>query len=289
MVALALVATACANDDDAAERMTIVATTSILGDVAANVAGPHADVDVLMPIGASPHDFVPSSQQVAGIYEADLVVVNGLGLEEGFGDILDAAREDGVEIIEVAPHLEPLPLSEGDGFDPHVWMDPHRMETAAMAIAKALFLLEENDAWYTQADAYIGELGAADRRIESMLADIPADRRTLITSHGSLAYFADRYGFEVIGTLIPGGSSLGDPSSAQLAELIALIEREQVPAIFAETSEPLALAEAVAAEAGDVAVVELFTGSLAEPGRPGDTLIGMLLVDAERIAAALGP
>ena len=110
-----------------------------------------------------------------------------------------------------------------------------------------------------------------------------------MTNHLSLGYFSDRYDFEMIGTVIPGGASLANPSSSELASLVEIIEHEQVPAIFTETIEPDVLAQAVAAEVGyDVAVVELYTGSLGEPGTDGDTLIGMLATNVERIAEALG-
>jgi zinc/manganese transport system substrate-binding protein len=110
-----------------------------------------------------------------------------------------------------------------------------------------------------------------------------------VTNHQSLGYFSDRYNFEMIGTVIPGGAALANPSSAELARLVATIEREQVPAIFTETIEPDALARAVAAEAGyDVKVVELYTGSLGEAGSDGDTLVGMLASNVRRIAEALG-
>jgi len=274
--------------DISSDRPSVVVTTTILGDVAANVVGENADVEVLIPVGASPHEFVPSSQQVAMIYEADLVVANGLGLEEGLTDILEAAAADGINVIEIAPHLDPLPLADGDELDPHVWMDPLRMQTAAEEIATAMFLIDGDDAWQSNAEDYSAALQTAHEQIETMLGTVPAAQRKLVTNHDSLGYLADRYAFVILGTVIPGGSSLGAPSSAALAELVALIEREQVPAIFAESTEPQALAEAVAAEAGSgIVVIELLTGSLAEKGRPGDTLIGMLLLDAERIAGAL--
>jgi zinc/manganese transport system substrate-binding protein len=288
LLVAALFLAACSGTDTSSDRPSVVVTTTILGDVAANVVGDIADVEVLIPIGASPHEFVPSSQQVAMIYEADLVVANGLGLEEGLSDVLEAAEADGINVLEIAPHLDPLPLADGDELDPHVWMDPLRMQTAAAEIAKAMFLIDANDAWQSRAEDYSAALQTAHEQIETMLGTVPAAQRKLVTNHDSLGYLADRYGFEIVGTVIPGGSSLGAPSSAALAELVALIKREQVPAIFVESSEPQALAEAIAAEAGDVVVVILLTGSLAEKGRAGDTLIGMLLVDAERIAAALG-
>lgn len=290
LVVAALFLAACSGTDTSSDRPSVVVTTSILGDVAVNVAGDDADVEVLIPIGASPHEFVPSSQQVAMIYEADLVVANGLGLEEGLVDVLEAAEADGINVLEIAPHLDPLPLADGDELDPHVWMDPLRMQTAAAEISEALFLIDGDDAWQSRAEDYTAALQTAHEQIEAMLGTVAAAQRKLVTNHDSLGYLADRYGFEIVGTVIPGGSSLGAPSSAALAELVAVIEREQVPAIFAETTEPQVLAEAVAAEVGTgVVVVELLTGSLAPKGRPGDTLIGLLLLDAERIAGALGP
>ncbi len=288
-VALALIGAGCSTDPTDDDRIRVVATTTILGDVAGNVAGSDADVEVLMPIGASPHGFVPSSQQVAKIYTADLVVANGLDLEAGLADVLDAAKGDGVNVLEVAPHLDPLPFGDGDDLDPHVWMDPVRMMDTARLIATELTAVAPFVDWEGNADAYAAELQTAHNTIQQLLAAIPTDQRKLVTNHDSLGYFADRYGFVVIGTVIPGGSSLGDPSSADLAQLVAVISREQSPAIFAESTEPQALADAVAAEGGaEVAVVELFTGSLSEPGTVADTLIGMLLADAERIARALG-
>jgi zinc/manganese transport system substrate-binding protein len=286
---VALIGAGCSAEPADDDRIRVVATTTILGDVAGNVAGSDADVQVLMPVGASPHGFVPSSQQVAKIYTADLVVANGLDLEAGLADVLDAAKGDGVNVLEVAPHLDPLPFGDGDDLDPHVWMDPVRMMDTAWLIATELTAVAPSVDWEGNADAYSAELQSTHNMIQQLLAAIPTGQRRLVTNHDSLGYFADRYGFVVIGTVIPGGSSLGDPSSADLAELVAVISRGQSPAIFAESTEPQALADAVAAEGGaEVAVVELFTGSLSEPGTVADTLIGMLLVDAERIARALG-
>jgi len=116
----------------------------------------------------------------------------------------------------------------------------------------------------------------------------PADRK-LVTNHLSLGYFSDRYGFEMIGTVIPGGELMANPSSTELASLVEVIEREQVRAIFTETIEPDTLAQAVADEVGyDVEVIELYTGSLGESGSDGDTLVGMLASNVRRVAEALG-
>lgn len=298
---IAATLTGCASDDGSDEVVHVVATTTILGDLARNVVGEHAEVDVLMPVGVNPHDFQPSSQQVAAIQRADLVVANGLGLEAGLHDVLEAAVADGVRVWEVAPDIEPRPFVEvvdaeedhddhEDGsLDPHFWLDPLRIATAAALLSEHLSEIAPEYDWSTAAAAYSADLDAlhADS-VEQLSIVSPADRK-LVTNHLSFGYFSDLYGFEMIGTVIPGGASLANPSSAELASLVDVIEREQVPAIFTETIEPDELAQAVAAEVGrDVAVVELYTGSLGESGTDGDTLIGMLAANVKRIAEALG-
>lgn len=167
-------------------------------------------------------------------------------------------------------------------------MDPLRVAEAARLIAGELAALDSTKEWRARADAYAAELGELDEEIQGILASIPAEKRKLITNHDSLGYFADRYGFEVVGTVIPGGTTLAEPSSAGLARLVEEMEEEGVNAIFAETIEPTALAEALAAEVGpEVQVVEIYSGSLGEPGSGADTLIGMLRTNARLIAAAL--
>jgi zinc/manganese transport system substrate-binding protein len=290
-LALIVLLGAC-SDDGVPEGLTVVATTTILGDVVANVVGGDAEVVVLAPLGADPHDFQPSSAQVATINEADLVVANGLSLEEGLEDILDGAASDGANVIELAPQLDPLPFGSGDDSDsqdPHVWLDPVRMGDAARLIASKLTAIDGSVDWNARADAYAAELAALDGEIEAMLAAIPEGGRLLVTNHDSLGYFAARYEFNVIGTVIPGGTTLADPSSEALAELVSVMETAGVTAIFAETTLPAVLAEAVAAELGsDVEVVSLYTGSLGEAGSGAETLIDMLRTNAERIAEGLG-
>ncbi len=284
VLALALLAAACGDAGGSGEgRVSVVTTTTILGDVVRAVAGDDAEVVVILPVGADPHDYQPSARQVAAIANADLVVANGLGLEQGIGEVLDEASR----LLEVGPQLDPRPLGDGDD-DPHVWMDPSRMADAARLVAAELAAVAPGVDWARRAEAYAADLLAADEEIAEILAAVPEERRILVTNHDSLGYFADRYGLTVVGTVIPGGATLAEPSSAELAELVAVIERTGVPAIFAETTEPAALAEALAAEAGGIEVVELYIGSLGEPGSGAATLAGMLITDAERIARALG-
>jgi zinc/manganese transport system substrate-binding protein len=296
-----LVLTACGATTGDDDELNIVATTSIWGDVVSNIVGEDANVDVLIPTGADAHDFELTSAQVASIQSADLVIANGLGLEETMEDTLAAAMADGANIYEVAPDLDPLPFSgtghaghsdeeEGahESEDPHVWFDPLRVAAATKLIAQRLTEIDDSVDWQERATAYGTRLREADTEVVDILAVVPEEGRKLVTNHEAFGYFADRYGFEVIGVVIPGGSTLADPSSAELAALVEEIEHEGVTTIFAETSQPTRLAEAVAAEVGqEVSVVELFTESIGEPGSGAESLIDMLTTNATRIAEAL--
>jgi zinc/manganese transport system substrate-binding protein len=274
-----------------------VATTSIVGDIVAGVAGDDARVEVLIPIGVDAHDFQPSAQQAQMIAEADLVVANGLGLEEGLVDVLEAAAADGTRVIELAPLVDPLPFSmpedheddpEHESLDPHFWMDPIRVGIAANALADELTAIDPDGGWRERAGEYATEFEVTDQAVRELVEQVPSDARLLVTNHEALGYFAHRYGFEVIGVVIPGGSTLAEPSSAEMAELVETMQREDLRVIFAETSQPTTLAESIADELGeDVQVVELFTETLGPSGSGGETLASMLLSNAELISGAL--
>ncbi len=273
----------------------VVASTSILGDLARQVVGDTGTVEVLMGIGVDPHDFEASPKQAAKLVEADLVVVNGLGLEEGLEDLFMAVESDGANLVRVGPEVDPIPFGEGPDLDPHVWMDPVRMADAVVLIAAELDAAipdanpEDRRARQSNAEAYRDALLAAHGQMEEILRDVPEATRRFVTNHDALGYFAQRFGFEVIGVVIPGGSTLAEPSAADLAAVVRTIEETGVPAIFAETIEPSTLADAIAAELGNqVQVVELYTGSLGGPGSGAETLVDMLVLDAQRIAGALG-
>jgi len=306
LAVLAVVASGCsASSSNDSTEITVVATTTIWADVAAHIVGDDGSVVSLMPVGADPHGFQASSSQVASMVSADLVVANGLGLEVGLTDVLEIAQTDGANVLWVGLAAQPVGSVSGSqtclqmsasagvdqpiGCDPHVWMDPDRVALAAVAIADALAEIDDSVDWRARASAYERELAAAAQSIESTLSPIPDARRKLVTNHDSLGYFASRFDLEVIETVIPSGSALAEPSSGDLADLVARMIEEEVDVIFAETTDPTGLAKAVASEVGDdVSVVELYTGSIGGPGSGADSLVGMLTTNAELIAAALG-
>jgi zinc/manganese transport system substrate-binding protein len=312
-VVVVLLLAGCGGSDDEAAGDgcavgRVAATTTVLGDVVAEVVGDRAEVDVLMPVGADPHGFEASAAQAAGLREAGLIVANGLDLEEGLTDVIEGAESDGVPVFRATDHVELLPFApeghdgedehegeyedEHDGtMDPHIWTDPARMAVVAGALGEQLAALDPacGDAWREAAAAERERLLEVDREIAARLDAVPAGMRKLVTNHHSFGYFADRYGFETIGVVVPGGSTLAEPSPADLADLVAVVEASGVPAIFAETTQPAVLARAVAEELGrGIEVVTLYTGSLGEPGSGAETYEAMMLLNADRIADALG-
>ena len=271
----------CGGSDAAGDtRPDIVVTTNILGDVVANVVGDLADVEVIMPPGADPHDFAPSARQAEAMADADLLVVNGAGFEHGMDGVLE---QSDAPTFAFADHVDLL-----DG-DPHLWTDPARMAGAVEALGDQLSHIAGIDAATVtaQADGYAAELRSLDGEMESTLGAVPPERRKLVTTHEVFGYFADRFDFEVLGAIVPSTTTGAQASAADLEELAATIRHAGVPAIFTETTGSSDLAEALAAEAGDVAVVELFAESLGDRGSGAKTYIDMMRTNADRVAGAL--
>ncbi len=255
----------------------VVVSTSILADVTTRLVGDQARVEILIPPGVDPHDFALSSAQATMIGEADLVVVNGLGLDRGVEDVAVSA---GVPLVTVAPQVDPLPWSDHDGdhppeddagLDPHFWQDPRRMMMAVDVISQGLVSHIPGVDPGEAAERYRATLETLDAEVAARWATVPAERRVMVTNHDSFGYYADRYGLEVIGVVIPGGTTLAQPGSAELAALVAKLEAHRVRAIFVDNVASREVAEAVASELGEeVAVVTLVSDSLGVDGGPDD-------------------
>lgn len=293
-VLVAVVAVGCSSDSDASSSAGphIVVTTNILGDVVRQVAGDSgADIEVVMPLGADPHEFAASTKQAESMVDADLLVINGAGFEEGMAEIIEQADDAGTPIFSFADHVDLLPFAgEEHAEDPHIWTDPTRIAEALPSLGGALGEVDGVDVAAVDAGvgAYIDELSKLDTDIEAAVAGIPPGQRVLVTNHEALGYFADRYGFEVVGTVIPSGTTLAEPSSAELEDLAQAIEDQGVPAIFGETTQSTRLADALAESLGDdIEVVELYTESLGEPDSGAETYVGLMRTDAGLIAGAL--
>lgn len=284
---LLLSITACTTEKDTPD---IVVTTNILGDVVTRLVGDAADVRVLMKPNADPHSFGISAQEAGAMEQADLIVANGLGLEEGLSANLENARSQGVTVLEVGEELDPIDYSSGVP-DPHFWTDPARMITATEVIEKILsdnVDADRTEAISDAADAYRDQLRDLDQEVAALLTSIPEQDRKLVTNHHVFGYLAARFDYTVIGAIIPGGSTLAAPSAADLRDISGAIVDNRVPAIFADSSQPQRLAEVLASDADiEVQVVPLFTESLTEASGEAGSYVEMQRINAQRIADAL--
>lgn len=283
-LAVGLVA-ACGGDDRGTQRdsPSVVVTTSVLGDVVRELVGPDVEVEVVIPAGTEAHAFAPSPKQALAMREADVLIANGRGLEEGLVDTIGAADRDGATVIEVTDYLD-----EPNASDPHFFTDPVRMGAVVAGLEADLARALDIDAAELAANVrrYAAELEQLDDDIAALLEVVPSEHRLLVTAHNVVAYFAERYRFEV-DSIALADEELSEPGAARLAELASTIRSRGLPAIFVEEGGDSRLVDAVATEAGDVEVVALYGEALGPAGSGADTYITMLRTNAERIAEAL--
>ena len=265
----------------------VVATTTFLADIAQNVAGDRLQVESLLPYGADPHSYQPIPQDVAKVANSDLLITNGVNYEHFLTTVLENAGGKRT-IIEASAGLKVLDANGGQAGDPHLWMDPNNVIGYVNNIRDGLTKIDPAgaDVYASNAQAYIAKLQALDSWIKEQVATIPAGRRLLVTNHENLGYFANRYGFKIVGTVIPGFSSEAAPSAQQMAALIDQIKASGVPAVFLDTTDSNTLADQVASDAHVTVVTDLHIESLTD-GPPAGTYIDMMKYDVTKIVEAL--
>lgn len=284
----------------AGEKLRVVATTSIVADVVANVGGDRIALTVLMPLGADPHSFQPTPQDMTALEKAHVVYASGAGLET-FLEPLMANAQVGNRLVAVSTGVALLEAAEAhedewaeeethhhEGGDPHTWLDPNNVIVWVDNIRDTLSALDPSGAatYRANAQAYTAQLRELDAWIRQQVAQIPAANRKLVTDHTAFTYFAARYGFEQVGAVIPGYSTLASPSARDLAALEDAIRAQGVRAVFTGKTVNPALAERVAQDTG-VRLVFLYTGSLGEAGSPASTYLGMMRYNVSAIVEAL--
>ncbi len=286
--------------------LKVVATTSIIGDVVAQVGGDAIDLTVLMGPGQDPHSFEPSARLLTAVADAHVIFVNGWDLEEALVHDLEEIGT-GVPLLPISANIEPLAFGEDDhededeaegeehehsGADPHVWLSIHNVAQWVENVAQVLSDLDPANAaaYESNATVYLAELAELEGYAETQLAQVPADRRFLVTNHSSLAYFAHEYDFTILGTVIPGSSTLAEPSASDLTALIAAMEGQGICTMFTETAVSDSLAQTVAGELNEcdeVQVVPLYTGALGLAGSGADNYIGMFRANVDTIVEGL--
>lgn len=290
---ISILATACSGGSGGGSG-EIVVTTNILGDVVRNIVGDTATVRVLMQPNADPHSFGVSAQDAAAMNSAGLIVYNGLGLEENVTRNVESAAAQGIPTLAVGDRIDPIQYADGESAgmpDPHFWTDPQRMITAVDVIEETLVRDVDGidgDAIARNAENYRAQLRRLDEAMSQGFAALSPERRKLVTNHHVLGYLAQRFGFDVIGAVVPSGTTLAAPSASDLQSLVGAIESARVPAIFVDSSQPEKLARVLAQDAGvQVHIVPLYSESLSPPGSPADTYLDMMRANTDAIITGL--
>jgi ABC-type Zn uptake system ZnuABC Zn-binding protein ZnuA len=263
----------------------VLTTTTILADVTRNVVGDRLTVGSLLPVGADPHSYQPVPQDSTKVGESKVLVLHGADYEGFLQPLLEnAGGKD--HVIEASTGLRLL--SDDRGTDPHAWLDPNNVIVYVDNIREGLTQYDPDGAEFyeTNASAYTDQLTELDAWINGQVAQIEPQRRVLVTNHEAFGYFAERYGFRVVGAIIPSFSSDSSPSAQQMADLIEQIKLYEAPAIFLDASDNPDLAKQIAAETGVKVVADLHFESLTQGG-PAGTYIDMMRDNVTKIVQAL--
>ena len=278
------------------KKIAILATTPMLGEFVKQVGTDNIDLRVLIPYGADPHHYEPSPQDVTKIAEADLIFYVGLKYEpSSLNKLLINSSSDSQVLVEIGPKINPIEFGHDDhdehdddhkdkdhddedehdddhkghdhgAFDPHFWFDPNRVALAVDAIKEELIKLdpENKNAYEEAANNYLEKLKALDQEIVTLIESIPSDNRGIVTTHESLGYLEDRYGLEVIATVIPSLNSEDGVTPKELVSVIEEIKEHEIKVIFIESESPTQSAEIVAKEANAKLVSGLWVETLKE-------------------------
>lgn len=313
LVALSILFTfmvaACASSRvSPSDKIPVVATTSILADVIGRVGGDLVSVTTLVPAGANEHEYQPSPRDITAVSDAALVFEVGLGLEEFMSRIIENAAGE-VNVITVSQgitaidffvendHEEDPEAAQGENHagdqhgstvDPHVWLDPANVIIWTKNIAAALSEFDpiHSETYKTNSETYITELHELDAWITAEVARIPQGQRLIVTDHMLFGYFAEKYGFTVIGAIIPSYSSMAQPSAQELAALEDAIHQYNVKVILVGNTVNPAMAGRIAGDTG-TALVQFFTGSLSASDGPAATYQDYMRYNVSVIVNAL--
>jgi ABC-type Zn uptake system ZnuABC Zn-binding protein ZnuA len=271
---------------------SVVAVESYLADITRVIAGDGVTVTSLIQAGMDPHTFEPTPRDIVAISESRLLIINGAGLESWLSKMVDL-KSITVPVIDASSGITPRTPSSGElvdeSIDPHFWLNPINVKTYTRNIRDALIEMDPagRDQYENNAEAYLIRLDNLDTWIALQVAGIPPENRLLVTNHESFGYFADRYGFQIIGTIIPSVSTGAMPTAQQLTDLIQKIKTAHARAIFLEAGTNPELAQTIANETGVTIVTGLLTHSLTGPDGPADTYIDMMKYDTLLIVDAL--
>jgi ABC-type Zn uptake system ZnuABC Zn-binding protein ZnuA len=290
VLALALMVTAgacgpAASSPSGDATLDVVTTTTVFADIVRNVAGDRATVTSIIPAGAGPEDHEPKPDDARVLADADLIVSNGVGLDDFLDRLIDAAGEGAVPRLVLG---QGIPTITVDGEpNPHFWLDPSLVAGHYVpAISAALRRLDPSgtETYAANASAYVGRIEAMDQANIARIDTIPVANRKLVTFHDAFPYFAEHYGFELVGVILANVGQ--EPTASELAALVDTVRAAHVKAVFSEAQFSPELAHTLAEEAGITTVVTtLYNDTVGPP--PNDTYLTMMDWDVNEIVQAL--
>jgi zinc/manganese transport system substrate-binding protein len=290
--AVAVVGAGCGGSDSS-NGVSVVATTTQIGDWTRVVGGDAVDVHQILSPNTDPHDYEPRPDDVSASADAKVVFTNGDELDSWIDEVVSDSGSD-AKVIDLGASVPVRLAGEHEGeqdseFDPHWWHDPRNAEAAVREIAAQLSAADPEDmaTFEANANAYIEKVRRLDGGIRDCIDSIPGPDRKLVTDHDAFGYFADRYGIQVVGAVIPSQTTQAQPSARDLSDLAALVRREGVKAVFPESSLSPKLAEAIASQTGAIVGEDLYSDTLGPEGSSGDTYLNMEAANAVAIVEAL--
>ncbi len=286
-----------AQPGDESSELTVVTTVAPITSIAANIVGDRARIIGIVPEGTNSHTFEPPPSAAQTLAEADVVFINGLQLEEPTKELASANLRDGVPLVEIGDlTIDPgeyrydfsFPESGGKP-NPHLWTDPTLVKVYADIIADTMIEVDpEGEATYTaNRDAFASLVDDFDAAVRASLDTVPEENRKLVTYHDAYAYFAETYGWTVVGAIQP--ADFGEPTPSEVVALIQQIEAEGVPAIFGSEVFPSPVLEQVANETGAEYIDDLRDDD--RPGEPGEadhSWLGLMKFNFVTMTQALG-
>jgi zinc/manganese transport system substrate-binding protein len=300
LVSLVPAASVVAQTPAAGKKLQVVASFSVIGDLAKDVGGDAVDVTTLIGSGVDAHTYDPSPADLVTLENADVVLENGLGFEPWLDKFLQSTQPKGDRVVVTEgikprrPSAAEVAAAEAAGehgeYDPHVWHNVANAMVMVGNIRDALVKADPANAaiYEANAKAKIADLQALDAWVRQQVSTLPEDRRKLVTSHDTFGYFADAYGFQILGTALGSLSTeAAEPSAQQIATLVTEVQDTGVPAIFAENVSNPGLMESIAQEAGVKLAPTLYTDALGAPGTPGEHYDGMIRSNVTTIVEAL--
>jgi zinc/manganese transport system substrate-binding protein len=288
---IAMLLSACAPAKSPVSTLPrVIAAETFLHDIAQNVAGSRLAVDSLLQPMVDPHEYQPKPRDVTRLAQSQVLIVNGLGYESWLQKTLDTLSGSRLVIV-ATKGLVPLTEASGGGAtaDPHMWMDPLNVIGYVTQIRDGLTQADPQgkDIYSANAQAYIAQLKDLDAWVKTEVALLPPDQRLLVTNHDALGYFANAYGFSLVGAVIPSVTADAAPSARQMVDLIHAINASRARAIFLDLGESQKLAQQISGETKVKVVADLYVESLSDSSGPAPTYLEMIKHDVTVIVDGL--